>query len=131
MRVVFDSNIFISAFILPRSNAEKAICRIIEGRDNLIISKAIIDEVLLVLAGKFSRDIEEISRTAVYLSELAEIVTPGKRVKALKDDPDNRVLECAAGGKAEVIVTGDKEMLGLKQFKSIRIMSLAEYLEMD
>jgi putative PIN family toxin of toxin-antitoxin system len=129
VKLVFDSNIFISAFVIPYSKAAKAILRIIEGADSLIISKEIINEVLSVLSAKFHRDSEAISHTALYLSDLAQIVKPVKRIHILKDDPDNRVLECALHGKADAIVTGDKGMLKLKEFEGIRIISLKEYLE--
>ena len=46
-----------------------------------------------------------------------------------RDEPDNRILECADFGKADLIVTGDKEMLRLKEFKGVKIASLREYLE--
>jgi len=58
MKIVFDTNIFISALILPGSSAEKAILKVIEGSDELIISHDIIDEVLTVLSNKFSRNRE-------------------------------------------------------------------------
>ncbi|MFN3396840.1 MAG: putative toxin-antitoxin system toxin component, PIN family [Thermodesulfovibrionales bacterium] len=128
MRVVFDTNIFISAFVIPGGYAEKAIVKIIESGDSLIISKEIIDEVLSVLSSKFGRDGEALSRVAVYLFEIAELVRPTERVSILKDEPDNRIIECAMEGKADVVVTGDKEMLKMKQFHGIRIISLKEYL---
>jgi putative PIN family toxin of toxin-antitoxin system len=128
MRVVFDSNIFISALIIPGSQAVKAIARIFEGIDSLVLSKAIIDEVLSVLARKFSRDREDISRTAIFLSELGKIVAPSKKLTVLNDDPDNRILECAIAGKVDLIVTGYKEILNIKEFQGIRITSLKEYL---
>ena len=128
MRVVFDSNIYISALIIPGNQAAKAILRIVNNQDILILSKTIIDEVLSVLAKKFSRDIEAISRVAVYLNELGEIIYPVKKLKIFKDDPDNRILECAVSGKADTIVTGDKEMLRLKKYKGIRIITLRDYL---
>jgi len=55
MRVVFDTNIFISALILPGGSADKAIMRIINGDATLVISREIIDEILIVLARKFSK----------------------------------------------------------------------------
>jgi len=129
VKLVFDTNIFISAFVIPYSKAEKAILRILEGDDSLIISKEIINEVLSVLSAKFHRDREALSHIALYLSDLSRIVKPVKRIHILDDDPDNRVLECALHGKADAIVTGDKEMLKLKEFEGIRIISLKEYLE--
>jgi len=128
MKVVFDTNIFISAFVIPGSQGEKAVLRIIEGRDVLLLSKGILDELLTVLSTKFSRDKEEISRVAVILSEMAEWVVPSEKIKVLNDDPDNRILECAVSGNADVIVTGDKELMGLRGYEKTKIISLKEYL---
>ena len=128
MRVVFDTNIFISVLVIPGSLAEKAILKIIEGGDILVISKDIIDEVLSVLSSKFSRDKEALSHVAVMLSELGELVNPIKKIGIFKDDPDNRILECAMHGKADVLVTGDKAILQLRDYKGIKIISLKEYI---
>jgi len=129
VRLVFDSNILISALVLPGKQADKAISRIIEGRDQLLISKPIIDEVLVVLARKFARDPEEPARVAVLLTDLGEMVRPRRRIRVLKDDTDNRVLECAVTGDAELVVTGDRAMLELGEFEGVRVVSLREYLE--
>ena len=128
MRVVFDTNIFISAFAIPGSLAEKVIVKIIEGGDILVLSKEIIHEVLSVLSLKFSRDKEGLSHVAVILSELGELVKPIHKISIFKDDPDNRILECAIDGKADALVTGDKEMLRLREYSNIKIISLKEYL---
>jgi putative PIN family toxin of toxin-antitoxin system len=128
MRVVFDTNIFISALVIPQSLAAKAMLRIIEGEDILVISRDIIHEVLSVLSSKFSRDKEALSHVAVMLSELGELVKPIKTIKVFEDDPDNRILECAIYGKADVLVTGDKGMLQLREYEAIKIISLKEYI---
>jgi putative PIN family toxin of toxin-antitoxin system len=128
VRAVFDTNIFISALAIPGSRAETALLKVAEGGLQLAISQAIIHEVLDVLARKFDRNPEELSRVAVYLSELAEVVTPRRRLKVLRDEPDNRILECAATAKAEVIVTGDQAMLALGEYRGIRILSLKDFL---
>lgn len=130
MRVVFDTNIFVSAFVIPGGLADKALLNIIEGRDDLVLSKKILDELLSVLAVKFSRDEDEISHVALFLSEIAKWTEPTETVDTLKDEPDNRILECAACGKVEVIVTGDKEMLRLGSFRDVKILSLKTYLEL-
>jgi putative PIN family toxin of toxin-antitoxin system len=129
MRVVFDTNIFISALVIPGSLAEKAILKVIEGGDILVISRDIINEVLSVLSSKFSRDREALSHVAVVLSELGELVKPIKKVRIFKDEPDNRILECAIHGRADVLVTGDKEILQLREYKGIKMVSLKEYVE--
>jgi len=129
MRIVFDTNIFVSAFAIPGGMAERAVLRIIEGRDELVISSAIIKEVLSVLSLKFGRDREALSHVAVILSDMEEWVDPKQTVGVLKDGPDNRILECASFGKADIIVTGDKEMLRLGEFNQVKIVSLRNYLE--
>jgi putative PIN family toxin of toxin-antitoxin system len=130
VKLVFDTNIYISAFVIPHSKAEKALLKVIEGKDKLLISKDIINETLKVLSTKFYRDKEALSHLAIYLSEIAQIVEPvGAKLTVLKDEPDNRILECAISGKADAIITGDKEMLKLKEFKGIGILSLREFLE--
>lgn len=129
MKAVFDTNIFISAFAIPRSRAGAVILKVAEGDVQLVISRDIIHETLEVLARKFDRNPEELARVAVYLSELAEVVAPRRRLKVLGDEPDNRILECAVTGKAEVIVTGDQAMLRLGAYRGIRILSLKDFLE--
>lgn len=128
MKVVFDTNILVSALVYPGGRGEAALLRIIEERDQLVLSKPILDELLGVLAAKFSRDTEELARVAVFLSENATTVRPRRKLRVVKDDPDNRVLECAVAGRAEVIVTGDKELLDLGEYGGIRIHSLRDYL---
>lgn len=130
MILVFDTNIFVSAFVFPGSQAENALLKIINGQDVLLISKPIIDEILTVLAGKFSRDREAISQTAIFLADISHQVRPSKKLMVFQDDPDNRILECALAGKAETIVTGDKTMLRLGKYKGVGIISLRQYLNL-
>ena len=129
VRVVFDTNIFVSALILPGSRAEKALTRVIEGKDRLVLSESILNELLGVLARKFARDREELARVALWLGELAEWVRPARRVSVVADQADNRILECASAAEAEAIVTGDKGLLGLGTFEGIAIVTLRDYLQ--
>ncbi|HEB73519.1 MAG TPA: putative toxin-antitoxin system toxin component, PIN family [Nitrospirae bacterium] len=129
MRVVFDTNIFISALAIPNGRADEAMLRVVEGKARLPVSKAIIHEVLDVLARKFDRDKEELARVAVYLTEIGIVVRPRRKIRVLSDDPDNRILECAVSGEADIIVTGDKAMLNLGEYKNVKIVSLKKFLE--
>lgn len=129
MKVVFDSNILLSALLFPGGSAEAAVGKIFDGIDDLVISRAIIEEVLSVMASKFSKDREELSRVAVLLGELAELVEPTAHLNVFRDEPDNRILECAVEGKAEAIVTGDKAMLAIGEYEGIRLITLSDYLK--
>lgn len=128
MRVVFDTNIYVSAFVLPGSRVDSAVLKIIDGTDLLLISKPILDELLGVLARKFSRDVDELARVAVFLSEVVQLVRPRRTLDVLDDEADNRILECAVAGKADAIVTGDKAMLELQEYQGVRILTLKDYL---
>ncbi len=129
MRVVFDSNVLLAALLFPGGRAAAAVENILDGVDDLVLSPPLIREVLSVLAKKFSRDREELSRVAVVLGEMGEIVNPPRRLSVFRDDPDNRILECAVEGHAEAIVTGDKAMLSVGEYEGIRLITLAEYLD--
>ena len=129
MRAVFDTNIFVSTFTFPGGRAEEAVIKAARGDVELIVSKPIIRETLDVLARKFDRSAEELARVAVFLSELGEVVTPRTKLKVLADEPDNRILECAVAGGADVIVTGDQAMLDLGSYEGIRMMTLREFLK--
>lgn len=129
MKVVFDTNILVSALVFPGGRGEAALRRIVEEQDQLVVSKPILDELLGILGRKFARDAEELAHVAVFLSELGILVKPRQRLRVVKDDPDNRILECAIAGHAVAIVTGDKALLELCEYRSVRILSLRDYLD--
>jgi putative PIN family toxin of toxin-antitoxin system len=128
MRVVFDTNILVSALVFPGGQGDAALRRIITGTDQLMLSRAILDGLLEVLSRKFAREAEELAHVAVFFSELALVVTPKRRLRVVQDDPDNRILECAIAGRADAIVTGDKALLALKNFRDIPVVTLRSYL---
>ena len=121
----------VSSVVFPDGSGERAMYRIVERRDTLVISKAIINELLGVLARKFARDAEELAHLAVFLEDVGEIVEPKRRISVLEDAPDSRILECAIAGNADLIVTGDRAMRKLRRFESVKIVSLRAYLDLD
>lgn len=129
MKAVFDTNILVSALAFPGGRGEAALLRIIEEKDQLVLSKPILEELLGILSRKFDRDPEELAHVAVFLSELGLFVKPKRRLRVLADEPDNRILECAISGRADIIVTGDKAMLALSEYRKVHIITLREYLD--
>lgn len=128
MRVVFDTNVLVSALTLPGGRGDEALRKIVDGRDSLALSRSILDELLSVLARKFAHDREALARVAVFLSEVGEFVEPTESLAVLADEPDNRILECALAAGAQVVVTGDRAMLAHGEYRGIRIVSLSTYL---
>jgi putative PIN family toxin of toxin-antitoxin system len=88
----------------------------------------ILDELLGILAHKFSRDAEELPHVAVFLSDLVVFVKPRRRLRVVKDERDNRILECALAGRAEAIVTGDHALLAVREHKNARLNTSVQHL---
>ena len=131
MRVVLDTNIFISAFLWggkPRAALE----RVIEGKDNLFISRPILAELAEVLARpKFGLDGELVERFVRETEDIAEIMTIKERIHTLcRDVDDNAIIECAVAASAEMVITGDEDLLSLVAYRKIRIMTASEYLDL-
>lgn len=120
LRVVFDSNVYISALLFdgpPRQVLELAMQHQVE----LIASDALVNETAGKLRDKFSWPEHRIQQFVRATSHLAELHKPKKRISAVSDEADNRVLECAVAGEANLIISGDKHLLGLKVYENIPI----------
>ena len=129
LRLVLDSNVFISALLFggpPRAIIEKTVA----GQFHAAISLAIMDEIRDVLRRpKFGLSEEQILAFIAEVQDLCEIVTPENKVYAVNNDPDdNRILECALAAHADVIVSGDSHLLELKQWRQIPIYAPSDFL---
>jgi len=124
----FDTNVLAAAIVFPGGQGEKALRRVIDGEDKMLLSKATLVALLDVLRRRFARDSEELAHVALFLSDLATTVKPRRRLRVRTEVADNRILDCAASGGAQVIVTGDKALPALKSCSAIPIVPLATYL---
>jgi putative PIN family toxin of toxin-antitoxin system len=128
-RVVLDTNVYISALLFggfPGSVLELAIL----GAFTLILSPALLDELDEKLRAKFEMTMEDTAFLRARLETLGEIVEPGEVLKVIVDDPDdNRVLECAVKGKADLIVSGDRHLLKLGMYRGIKIVTVRQFME--
>ena len=128
MRVVFDTNIYISAFAIPGGQAEDAYLKAIQGDFELFASVPILTETTTVLQRKFDWPEDRARAVVQAIAHVATIVVGMTRLTVVKDDPDNRILECAVTAEADVIVTGDRHLLLLKQYQGIQVIRLADFL---
>lgn len=129
MRVVFDTNIYISAFITPGGRAESAYLRAVQREVELFTSVAILTETARKLREKFHWDDEHITGAVRHIAAAGTVVKPFAALAVLADEPDNRILECAVEAKAELIVTGDRHLLDIGTYEGITIVTLAAFLE--
>lgn len=127
-KVVFDTNVYISAFLTKNGRAEEAYLLAVKGKFQLYASVPIITEMASKLRTKFSWDDEAIKKAVRHISSLATVVKPTVKIDILSDEPDNRILECAKAADVDIIVTGDKHLLFLKEFESCSIVTIAEFL---
>lgn len=128
MRAVFDTNIYVSAFAIPGGQAEEAYLAAIHGRFELFTSVPILTETATVLQNKFEWSAEKARALVQAISHVATVVTAGTRLRVVRDEPDNRILECAIKAQAEFIVTGDRQLLALGRYEGVKLLRLADFL---
>ena len=130
MRVVLDTNVYISAAILGRV-CEEIIqtCRFSDLE--VFISKDIINEIKNKLSHKFLWQDDQINVFLESIMEFCEIVQVDEKISHIKDDPDDdKILECAVSADCDYIISGDKHLLKLRSYKTIRILNPADFLLM-
>lgn len=129
MYIVFDTNVYISAFGIPGRKSSFALALAEEGVFDLAVSPEILEEMRLKLGGpEFGFPKLRLDQVEELVLESAALVEPEMRLSILEDEPDNRILECAVEAGASAIVTGDKDLLALKSYEGIGIMTVAELL---
>jgi putative PIN family toxin of toxin-antitoxin system len=129
LKVVFDTNVFISAFAIPGGKAEEAYLRATKGDFTLYSSVAILQETAQKLQDKFDWEKDRITQLLKVIAKIATIVKTQPHLHLLTDEPDNRILECAVEVKADFIVTGDRHLLSLRHFQDTDIITLSYFLE--
>lgn len=126
LRTVFDTNVFISA--LFGGVPEEAYQAVLDRRCVLIVSPTILAELATTLRAKFHTPEAEILAYVRQIGRVGEIVRPNRTLRVLRDEADNRVLECAEAGRADLIVSGDRDLLRLKQHAGISIVRPADFV---
>lgn len=128
-RVVFDTNIYISAFIAPGGRGESAWHKAIDGEVALYSSVPILAELARKLKDKFKWESDRIIAAIHHVAAVATILKPVDRLALLADEPDSRILECSKAANAVLIVTGDHHLLDMESYEGARIITLADFLE--
>jgi putative PIN family toxin of toxin-antitoxin system len=129
LKVVFDTNIYISAFVIPGGKAEEAYLHALRGTFALYSSVAILTETAQKLRLKFGWPENKVIRLLKMIARVATVLKTNPHIHLISDEPDNRILECGLEAEADYIITGDKHLLSRKQFQKIRIIRLSEFLE--
>ena len=130
MNIVCDTNVLVSG-ILFKGNARRILQLASQGIITNCISAAILREAEdVLLRPKFGLGPEQVMNMIDLFRDTFEVVTPSSRITAVQADPDdNRILEAAVAADADFVVSGDKHLLNLGEWKGIRIVSPAKFIE--
>ena len=132
LKVVFDTNVFLRALINPYGINSKLIAS--SDKYRLLLSRDIIDEILDVLSRSSLRkkysQIKDISVREIlgFISE-AEIIEPKVKINVCRDIADNKFLECSVSGTVDYLVSADKDLLDLVEYKGVKIISTQEFIK--
>ena len=127
MRAALDTNVIVSAALIRGGNEESILRSWETGVFDLVLSPAILDEMGRVLADNRSRrrrwmTDEEVATLLEVLAQ-ASFFVPGRvRVQASRDPADDKFLVAALEGRAEYVVTGDRDLLDLRVYRGVRII---------
>jgi len=128
MRVFLDTNVLASAVATRGLCAD--VVREVFARHEVIVSKQVLDELRRVLHSKFNLPKILIADTIDLMREGSTLVKSGKLPEIeLKDISDLRIIAAAIVGDAEVFLTGDAELLALRQCQGMEILSPRQFWE--
>jgi uncharacterized protein len=128
MRVVFDTNVFISGLkyggkpAIVLQMAAKAECILVTSEDILL-------EIEDVLLRKFLWNAGKVAATLTGIRAMADVVKPDIVLSDCEDPDDNRILEAAVAGGVACIVSGDRHLLCMKVFRGVEIVSVNDFVD--
>jgi len=129
-RLVIDTNVFVSAVVLPHSVPRHAVDKALHD-DIVLLSESTMHELTEVLCRpKIDRYIRVEAR-ALFLAQLAsvaEFVPTIQLIRECRDPKDDKFLEVALNGRADVIVTGDDDLLAMHPWRGVEVLTPVHFL---
>lgn len=132
MRVVLDTNVFISGIFWEGNASSEIITLWRTGEITLVSSHAILEEFVQVLRSfKIRMDEGMIEEWQRMIIENSIIVEPLQKLEVVKSDSsDNKFFEAAAAGNAQYIVSQDRHLLQVREYEEIDVLTPSEFLQM-
>jgi uncharacterized protein len=130
VRIVIDTNVLISAFFWT-GKPKQLLNHVRRERITFVTSNQLLNELREILIRQdkpFHLPDNEADQVVEALRGSADVVESHSQVTVCHDEMDNRVIACAIDGKAEYIITGDLHLLGLTSYKSVKIMTVSDFL---
>ena len=127
VKVVLDTNILLSAIGFGGKPAE-ILSLVLKERITAVTSPILLAELEEALRKVLPLSKNDIELILDEIDDEFETVLPRFSIKTSRDEDDNRVLEAAVEGNCEYIITGDKDLLTLKKYKNIKILTAEQFL---
>ncbi len=129
IKIVLDTNVLISATFW-RGPSNEITLLASKQKISCFTSIEIIEEYARILKRDFKQEDNEIEEKVNAILLFSQIVKPIIRINAVKDDPaDNKILEAALAANADYIVSGDRHLIKLEEFKETKILKAKQFLE--
>jgi putative PIN family toxin of toxin-antitoxin system len=129
LKVVFDTNVFISAFVFKGIPLKILNQWRIERKFKLIISPELLAELIEKLKHKFNFSEDLLFELTELLQQNTIKVFPEQKLEVSRDPKDNIILETAQTGKADYIISGDNDLLVLDKYDNIKIITPKKFLD--
>ena len=133
MHAVLDTSVLVSGLIQPQGPPGRVLRALRDAAFAIVLSEAILLELLDVLSRKqlmekYHLRIEDTLALVDLLLLRGQAVTPVRRIRACRDPRDDMFLEAAIAGQADVLVSGDADLLALHPFEGLPVLSPAAFL---
>jgi len=126
MKVVIDTNILIDAMADNFSYTWKIVDLVLTGKIEAVASEKILKENLLIIERNITRESDREKLESFF--NAVTVIPVYKRVMAVMDDPeDNKFVECALESGADYIISSDKHLLFLEQYKDVKILAPKDF----
>jgi uncharacterized protein len=132
VRVIVDTNALISRLLVPRSTAGRAARRLLDRAQPLVSEDTLSELADTLSRSKFDPYVSREDRQQFFelFARVAEWVVVSTTIRSCRDPKDDKFLELAVDGRADLIVTGDKDLLELSPFQGTAILTSAAALEL-
>jgi uncharacterized protein len=129
LKVAIDTNVLVSA-IIDNGKHRSLLLKLLQEHTVLSSPMILAELADVIIRDKFTITDSEVNRFLSSLTKISKIIQDKPRFKIIIEDPDDDViLNAAYNGKADYIITGDKDLLTWKKFKNIKILNVSELLE--
>jgi uncharacterized protein len=130
-RIVVDTNVFVSAILLPGSVPSRAVDKALDSGILLLSDATMVELSEVFTRPKLDRYVSA-ERRRTFLRQLAgtaEFVPIIQLVRECRDPKDDKFLEVALNGRASVIISGDAHLLKMHRWREVAILSPGNYLK--